>query len=210
MLLLTLSFAALFLINENLRRSFGILLIVFYGFFLVVETVWGEIGGLKEDKKALAKMGRIRGSASTYLLGTLGSLGGLIISSKYLVISAIGISRGLGLREEIIGLSIVAIGTSLPELATTISSGMKRDWKLLYGDIQGSNIYNLSIIGAMLLIFGKRGYFVDPFSLIFMTATTILIIILSHKYEGTHIPRIYGVFFMAAYLFYLLKIFKIF
>lgn len=210
MLLLTLSFAALFFIPESLRRSLGILLIVFYGLFLIIETIWGEIGSLKEDKKALSKMQKNRGSALTYLLGTMGSLGGLIISSRYLVASAISISQNVGVREEVIGLSMVAVGTSLPELATTIASGIKRDWKLLYGDIQGSNIYNLSIIGAMLIIFGKRGYFVDPFSLIFMTAATILIIILSHKYEGTHIPRVYGILFITAYLFYLLKIFKTF
>lgn len=180
---------------------------LFYVAFLIIETVWGKIGSLKEDKKAIARMERGRGSAVIYLLGMLASISGLVISSKYLVMSAITISKSIGVEEEIIGLSMVAIGTSLPELATTIMSGIKKDWKLLYGDIQGSNIYNLSIIGALLISFGKSGYFIDSFSLAFMFITTMAIIVLSNKFEGRSIPRSFGIAFLVIYAIYILKIY---
>ena len=208
LLLVTLAFAGLFLFPESVRKSFGIFMAVFYIVFLIVEIVWGEIGRSKEDKKALAKMERVRGSALLMLLGTAASLLGLIISSKYLVSAAVTISKMMGVSDVVIGLSLIAVGTSLPELATTIASGFKRDWKLLYGDIQGSNIYNLSIIGAILLASSSPGYRVDSFAIIFMVATTLVIIFLSHKYEGTHIPKFYGILFLTVYLLYLFKIFK--
>ncbi|KKR42322.1 MAG: Na:Ca transporter (CacA family) protein [Candidatus Woesebacteria bacterium GW2011_GWB1_40_12] len=102
----------------------------------------------------------------------------------------------------------MALGTSLPELAAAISSGIKKDWKLLYGDIQGSNIFNLSIIGAILIIFGGSGYTIDVFSLIFMALTIVSVVILSHKYMGTNIPRGYGILYILIYVFYLFKIYK--
>jgi cation:H+ antiporter len=208
MAILTIFFASMFLLPQESRNIVGAILIIFYIAFIVIEIFWGEIGRLKEDKKALTKMEKYRGNPVLYLAGTVLSMAGLIISSKYLVGSAISISNIFGIREEIIGLSLIAIGTSLPELATTIASGMRKDWKLLYGDIQGSNIYNLSIIGALLFMFGGNGYQIDPFSIIFMIAVTFSIIILSHKYKGSHIPRVYGLIYLAVYVFYIFRIYQ--
>ena len=207
--ILTIFFASMFLLPQEARKILGAVLAVFYLIFIIIEIFWGEIGRLKEDKKALSKMEMCRGNPLLYLAGVGVSMVGLIFSSKYLVSSAITISKILGVREEVIGLSLIAVGTSLPELATTIASGIKKDWKLLYGDIQGSSIYNLSIIGAMLFMFGGSGYQIYPFSVIFMIVVTFSIIILSHKYEGTHIPRLYGLIYLSVYAFYLFRIYMI-
>jgi len=207
--ILTVFFAVMFFIPQDIRKIVGAVLIVFYVVFIIIEIFWGKIGRLKEDKKSLSRMERCRGNPFAYLIGIGASMVGLILSSKYLVESAISISKFIGVREEVIGLSLIAVGTSLPELATTIASGIRKDWKLLYGDIQGSNIYNLSIIGALLFMFGGSGYQIDIFSIIFMVAITFSIIILSHKYEGTHIPRLYGLIYLAVYIFYLFRIYKI-
>lgn len=207
--ILTIFFGGMFLLPEEHRRLLGGVLIIFYAAFLIIEIFWGKIGQLKEDKKALTKMEKGRGNPLIYLAGIAASMGGLILSSKYLVASAISISKVMGVKEEVIGLSLIAMGTSLPELATTIASGVRKDWKLLYGDIQGSNIYNLSIIGAILFIFGEKGYQINPFSIIFMVAVTFSIITLSRKYEGTHIPRIYGLIYLAVYVFYIFRIYQV-
>jgi cation:H+ antiporter len=206
---LTIFFAGMFLIPQEIRKVLGVVLITFYIAFLIIEIFWGEIGRLKEDKKALAKMERCSGNPVLYLVGTAASMIGLIVSSRHLVSSAIAISKSIGVKEEVIGLSLVALGTSLPELATTIASGLRKDWKLLYGDIQGSNIFNLSVIGALLFIFGKNGYQIDAFSIVFMISIAISIIILSRRYEGTHIPRLYGLMYLTAYAFYLFKIYQV-
>lgn len=209
LLLLTIAFIAFTFLPQTVRSSLGIFLLVFYIGFLIVEIIWGEIGSLHEDKKAIQKMHKERESPIILLFGVGVSLAGIIFSSKYLVSSTVSFSKILGVSSEIIGLSIIALGTSLPELATTIASGVRKDWKLLYGDIQGSNIYNLSVIGAILLTFSKAGYTIDLFSLGFMGVTTLIIIFLSHFYEGRTIPRLFGLMFLGAYAAYLFKIFQI-
>lgn len=209
MFLVTAVFVGLLFIPFSLRKSLAAILIVFYITFLVVETIWGEIGRLKEDKKALNKLQKAKGNPGIYLFGILGSLAGLLVSSHYLVGSVISFSKLFGVNEEVIGLSIVAIGTSLPELATTIVSGIDKDWKLLYGDIQGSNIFNLSIIGALLLISSRIDYQIPFYPILILGIATVSIIYLSHKYEGTHIPRIYGLCYLGLYTFYILKIYSL-
>lgn len=207
MLLLTAYFILLLFLPFQIRKPLSFLLVFFYIAFLVVETVWGEIGRLKEDKKALAKLSTKDGSAIGYLIGIVISLAGLLASSHFLVSSVISFSKVFGINEEIIGLSVVAVGTSLPELATTIVSGIDKDWKLLFGDIQGSNIYNLSMIGALLLISSKINYQIPFYPLIILASSTVAIIILSRKYEGTNIPRLYGLAFLGLYAFYVFRLY---
>lgn len=209
MLLVTAYFIGLLFVPFQLRKSLGLLLIVFYIAFLVVETIWGEIGRLKEDKKALAKLSTKKGSPIVYLLGILASLAGLLVSSHYLVSTVISFSKLFDVSEEIIGLSIVALGTSLPELATTIVSGVDKDWKLLFGDLQGSNIFNLSVIGAALLVTSKIDYQIPITPLIMLAFATLSIIFLSYKYEGRNIPRLYGLGYLALYGFYIFRIYQV-
>lgn len=208
LLIITAIFISLFFLPDDIGKILGVALIVFYLIFFVTEIIWGKEGSNHEDKKTLAKLEKGKGNPIVYLSGIFLSIGGLIISSKYLVASVIDISKAFNINQELIGLSLVALGTSLPELAAAISSGIKKDWKLLYGDIQGSNIFNLSIIGAILIIFGGSGYTIDVFSLIFMALTIVSVVILSHKYMGTNIPRGYGILYILIYVFYLFKIYK--
>lgn len=209
MLLVTTFFVGLLFVPFQLRKGLAALLIVFYIAFLVIETVWGELGRLKEDKKALAKMAVKKGNPLVFLLGMLGSLAALLVSSHYLVKTVISFSQLFNINEEIIGLSIVAVGTSLPELATTVVSGVDKDWKLLYGDLQGSNIFNLSVIGGLLLISSKIDYQIPFTPLAVLAIATLSIIYLSRRYEGTHIPRIYGLAYLGLYAFYILRIYQI-
>jgi cation:H+ antiporter len=192
----------------SLRKPLGFFPAFFYFAFLIAEIVWGEEGRLKEDKKALAKMPRAGGSAAIHLIGIIASMAGLLISSHFLVSSVISLSKMFGINEAIIGLTIVAVGTSLPELATTLVSGMDKDWKLLFGNIQGSNIFNLSIIAALLLTLSSMEYQISPYTLIVLSTATVSIIYLSHKYEGTNIPRLYGLAYLGLYAFYIFKIYN--
>lgn len=73
----------------------------------------------------------------------------LLIGSKSLIWGAVGIAEMLGVSELIIGLTIVALGTSLPELAASISSVMKKEHDIAVGNIIGSNIFNLLAVLAM-------------------------------------------------------------
>lgn len=209
MLVATIVFSALFFVPSPLKKTMSIILLVSYIVFIIIETIWGEAGRKHEDKKALAKIATNRGNPFLYFLGITVSLGGLVASSHYLVESVVYFSKLLKISEEVIGLSVVAFGTSLPELATTIASGFSKDWKLLYGDIQGSNIYNLAVIGAILFISNGINLTPSLYPLIILWVVTLGIIYLSRRFEGTNIPRIYGVLFLTIYSFYIFKLYYI-
>tara|TARA_Y100000310_G_scaffold336667_1_gene421832 strand:+ start:2292 stop:3314 length:1023 start_codon:yes stop_codon:yes gene_type:complete len=80
---------------------------------------------------------------------SLFSLAALIASSKFLISSAIGIAETLQINEQFIGLSIIAFGTSLPELAVTFSSIKKGLSGILIGNLIGSNMSNLLLVGGV-------------------------------------------------------------
>lgn len=87
------------------------------------------------------------------LLYILGGLGLLVFGSNFLVDGSISIARAWGVSEAIIGLTIVAAGTSTPELAASIVAALKKEPDIAIGNIVGSNIYNiLCILGAAGLI----------------------------------------------------------
>lgn len=207
MFVATILFVSLFWVNPIIRKYISIGLLIFYGVFLIAETIWGEIGKDHEDKRALTKLPKSKDNTLFLFLGIATSLFGLLASSHYLVESVIFFSKIFNISEEVIGLSVVAIGTSLPELATTLVSGINGDWKLLFGNIQGSNIYNLAVIGAVLFLFNNFGGGVPAYPLLILIIVTIMIILLSRKYEGTNIPRIYGLLFLLIYAFYIYKIY---
>ena len=78
------------------------------------------------------------------LLGTIG----IICGGKFLVDGGVALAKAWGVADEIIGLTIVAIGTSLPELATTVIAALKRQSEIALGNVLGSNVYNVLGIGG--------------------------------------------------------------
>lgn len=89
----------------------------------------------------------------TGLLIALAGMAGIIFGANLLVQGAVGIARGLGVSEAVIGMSIVAFGTSLPELATSVVASTKGKSDVALGNILGSNIFNiLGILGVTALV----------------------------------------------------------
>lgn len=101
---------------------------------------------LSEDLRALSQK-----SLPILILGIFMSFAGLALGSRLLVDSAVFISKAFGLSERIIGLTLVAVGTSLPELITSLMAGLKGQTELAIANVIGSNISNL------LLILGTAG-----------------------------------------------------
>lgn len=86
-------------------------------------------------------------------LWIVGGLAVLMLGARFLVDGSVSIARGFGVSEAFIGLTIVAVGTSLPELATSIIAAFRRQSEIAIGNIVGSNIFNvLGILGATALI----------------------------------------------------------
>ena len=141
----------------------------------------------------------------------------LIISSEVLVWGAKGIALQLGVSELIIGLTVVAVGTSLPELAATIASALKGHHDIAIGNIIGSNLFNLLGVMAMPALISPLVLQPSIFArdYLAMLAITLLLafIIIAHKLWGTargqnttgkvmHIARMEGGLLLLAYAAY--------
>ena len=108
-------------------------------FWLFNETSEQEIGGLDEEEVEALEHTSTAKSIMWLVVGLIA----LMISAKLLVWGAVDVARYFGISELIIGLTIVAIGTSLPELAASVASALKGHHDIAIGNVVGSNIFNL-------------------------------------------------------------------
>ena len=193
--------AALFSTTNDLaitRIDGGILL-----FFLAMFMVY--VYKLSTDNPQLAQMAEIRtiGILNSLLLIGAG-MAGLFLGGKWVVDSSIGIAADFGVSERMIGLTVVAIGTSLPELFASGVAASRGKIDLAVGNVVGSNIFN------MLWILGATAVISDiPFDLVnnndiamVIFATALVIVAVAVGRKGT-IERWHGVVFLAAYAAYL-------
>lgn len=132
---------------SELSRGDGFILIGFFIIFMYyIVSISKDVDlGVEADVKEMAT-----GKSTLFILG---GLTGLVIGGKLIVDSAVEISMSLGLSQSFIGLTVVAIGTSLPELATSAVAAYKKNVDIAVGNIVGSNIFNIFwILGISSLI----------------------------------------------------------
>jgi cation:H+ antiporter len=127
----------------------------------------------------------------------------LVIGARLLVDSATIIARTYGISEAVIGLTIVAVGTSLPEMATSIIAAIRKQTEIAVGNIVGSNIFNIfGILGTTAVIHpipsDPRFASVDMY---WVMASAVALIVLAILLKG--LPRIAGVALLAGYAGYL-------
>lgn len=150
------------------------------------------------------------GGLGAQLLRLLGGVAGIVVASELLVESATFVARVVGASEAIIGLTIIAVGTSLPEIATNISAGRRGHGDLALGNILGADILNLLwIIGASALANPIR---VDR-SVVFYSFPWMLVIVgtmLLLCRIGYRLPRWKGVVLVGLYLIYLVMTIVVF
>jgi cation:H+ antiporter len=133
---------------------------------------------------------------------TIGGLIVLVIGARLLVDSAVVIATSYGISEAVIGLTIVAVGTSLPELATSVIAAYRRQTEIAVGNIVGSNIFNIfGILGITALISPIPA---DPrFAAVDMpwaAAAAVGLVVLAFALRG--LPRIAGAILLVAYAAY--------
>ena len=129
----------------------------------------------------------------------------LVGSSRLLVWAAVGIAQQFGISDLVIGLTIVAIGTSLPELAASIVSALKNEPDIAIGNVIGSNMFNLlGVLGIPGIISPSQ---VEPEVLSrdmpIMTALTVALLLMAYGFTGEgRINRLEGFLLLAAYAGY--------
>ncbi len=140
------------------------------------------------------------------LLMAVGGLAVVILGGKLLVEGAIGLARNAGLSETLIGLTIVAVGTSLPELVTSVIAAIRRHSDVALGNILGSNIYNILGIGGVTALLAPTTIPIEIVhfdALVMLTATAAL---LMFARTGFRIGRREGGALLACYGLYLFSI----
>lgn len=155
----------------------GIILYICFNYYIALKESRRE---LKSDSVAFADtVGKIEyvTSRTSQIVWITAGIIGVVVGAEILVDSAVAIMKVFNVSEKFIGLTIVALGTSLPELATSVVAAMKEEMDISIGNLVGSNVFNiLSVLGAASLIrpipipggFINSGLLVDYLVMIFV------------------------------------------
>ena len=191
-------------VGENtLSRLDGMVLLAIFVWYFISSFKSGKGSDGQDDEEGIVER-KIWVSA----LMIAGGLAGLVIGGRLFVDSATSLAKILGISEKFIAITIVAAGTSMPELATSIVAAVKGKGQLALGNVLGSNIFNiLLILGGSALI--------HPLSFASMTAVdlgivllcTIFILLSAFLFKKKELDRVEGALFIlmeAGYMWYLI------
>ena len=138
------------------------------------------------------------------LLLVLGGLAMLVLGARWLVDGAVAFARSLGVSELIIGLTIVAAGTSLPEVATSVLASIRGHRDIAVGNVVGSNIFNILCVLGLTGLVAPSGVPVAPGALAFDTPVMVAVALacLPIFFTGPGIARWEGALFLFYYAAY--------
>ena len=181
-------------IANNFSRSDGIILLLFFSVFMYYLISMSR-NRIDEDEVAPMSMTKAIGIA---ILG----LAGIILGSNFVVDSATYLAKAIGISERIVSLTVIAFGTSLPELVTSVSATRKGEYDIAIGNVVGSNIFNIGIVlGIPVTVFGGIGRI--NFNLIdiaVMVITAVLLFIFSAN--DRKITKSEGIIFLIIFVLY--------
>lgn len=169
-------------------------------------AVYDNSVALQDTDKALSPEALAQNSL---LWSGLIAVGGLVLvgaGGSLLVDGAVALARGFGISETVIGLTTVAIGTSMPELVTSVVAGLRKQGDVVFGNIVGSNIYNiLGIVGFTALIApGSVPVEIVTFDNLVMIGVTLALV--AFAWTGLRIARWEGAILLSGYAVYLYTI----
>lgn len=180
-------------VDGHLGRMDGIILLAGLAVFLAM--------GIMTARKSVKKEAPVAEQKKTpwFILLILTGMVGLIAGADLMVRSAIFIARQFGLSEVFIGLSIVAVGTSLPELATSVVAGARGQHDISVGNVIGSNVFNICLVIGTVGLFNPMPIDAGLLRFEFPAMFLLSIIVLIFAKTGFTISRIEGLFFVLSF-----------
>ncbi|KPQ10800.1 MAG: cation:H+ antiporter [Algoriphagus marincola HL-49] len=196
-ILFLLANAYLFSGNPLLSRWDGVILLVcFVAFLYYVATQ------LKSDPEAEQVEAKDYSTLKIWTLILVGLIG-LVGGGKLVVDNAVSMAQTLGVSEKIIGLTIVAAGTSLPELATSVVAAMRKNTDIAIGNIVGSNIFNLFLILGVSSLIRPLAYNISfNTDLYILGAGTIFLFLAMFTGKRQKLDRWEALILLTSYLLY--------
>ncbi len=177
-------------------RGDGIVLLLFFSVFLyyLISMSRKKIDVDQDEKPAM--------SLSRSFIWTIGGIAAIVLGSNAVVDSATYLAKAMGVSERLISLTIIALGTSLPELVTSITATRKGEYDIAIGNVVGSNVFNIGIvIGLPVAILGGIEKIAFSYiDLIVMIASAILLFIFSVK--DNKISKKEGLVFLLIFVVY--------
>ena len=192
------------LIDLNVSKFDGILLLLSFCYFLYVINA-------NRNTQTLIDEQQDKNNSITLIFLTIGLIS-LIFGSRYAVIYAEKIAILLNISELIIGLTIIAIGTSLPELAATISAVLKKKTDMVVGNVIGSNVLNITLVVPIIGFFSSvqlNQVLLSRDYKIMISATIVFMLVVlfySNKVFSVNAIRLIGILFVSSYILYLLSL----
>ena len=200
--LLILTYDSKLLRIEGATLVAGIILYTFFNYYLAKKEVRAAV----EVESDLEKIGYVTSRLKQILLVLIG-ITGVAVGAKIVVDNAVIIIRILGVDEKFIGLTIVAFGTSLPELATSVVAALRDELDISIGNLVGSNVFNImSVLGAASLVrpisipggFFESGLWIDYLVMLFISCLPWLMM-----RRNLTVNRIDGFILLACYIGYI-------
>lgn len=194
--------------QENIvSRSEGLVLLAFFAIFLAYTIAISKPSELiepQQEKEAVVDEDKsIKKPIWFLLLCIVGGLAALVYGGDLFVTSASNLAKAFGISEAVIGLTIVAAGTSLPELATSVAAALKGEQEMAVGNVVGSNIFNIFFIlglTASVTPIGLGG--LTMFDFASMIVAAVLLYFLAVFFGDRKITRIEGGILLACYVAY--------
>ena len=194
----------LILYNVSLVRWWiGLLLLaslIMYIIYLIKYDTRKDSDEIKEENLSLSK------SIFIFISGLIG----ISLGANLLIKGSIDLAYYFGIRETVIGFGVLAFGTSLPEVATSIIAAIKKENNIAIGNIVGSNIFNILGIGGVTILisgndFSNLNNIITIYDIIPFLLSTIILVYF-YKFNST-INRLYGIIFVIFYLIWMFYIF---
>ena len=197
---------AFFCVQGEVGRIGGAILVA--GLFAFVVSTYRREYGLKTPDAELhveevEEVGTLPDILLVEIVALLAGLAGILIGADMLVGGAIGVARELGISEEVIGLTVIAIGTSLPELAASVVAAYRGHADVSVGNVVGSNLFNiLGIAGTVAIVtpLPVAGQLVSFDIWVMLLTTALLLPLLLWRWR---IVRSVGTVFLVAYAAYI-------
>lgn len=165
-------------------------------------TAAGEKAAATEGLDPATTPGRHAGGWAVPAATALAGLVLLVIGARFFVGGAIDLARMLGVTETVIGLTIVAAGTSMPELATSLVAAIRRQGDVAVGNVLGSNIYNILGIGGVTALISPTSIPAQIVAFDNLVMLAISVALMLFMYTGLRLTRGEGAALFAGYLAY--------
>ena len=203
LLLFVLAYDSIFLGKEFnvISRWDGLILIALFILFMIY-SFKSSASGDQNEESAESENGKVNIVKSVLLI--VCGLVGLVLGGRLFVNSGSDIARGFGVSEGFIGITVMAVGTSLPELAASVNAAIKKKGQMALGNVIGSNIFNiLLILGTSSIIRPLTLGGITMIDMGMMILTTVMIMLSALLISKKEIRRGVGALFFMIYIAYI-------